>query len=93
MAITTLTNHGRLAWLNGNCSAAAEIWRKTIKMAPGDERNALWLFWLVDENMEEVIGREKLATYNERLGTMARVAGASDSAIDWYELSFDLYPS
>jgi tetratricopeptide (TPR) repeat protein len=92
-----MTNRGRLAWLNGNCADAEEIWSKIIESNPGDQRNLLWLYWLSDEvknkYLVSLIGEENLAGYIAWFGTQAKYANASDSAIDWYKLSYDLYPS
>ena len=89
----TLNNQGRIAWLRGACDAAEVAWKKSLEISPQDERNAIWLFWLDDQKVKSLVGKEKLAAYFGRLGTIAQAKHAIQPAIDWYQLSFELYPS
>jgi tetratricopeptide (TPR) repeat protein len=95
--VITENNSARKAWLEGDCEKSEKIWKQVINSAHQSQSVAFWMYWLGDKNMkdraESIIGQEKLANFMAGSGTRARYADAIDTAISWYELAFDLYPS
>jgi tetratricopeptide (TPR) repeat protein len=93
---STLLNRGRIAWIEGKCSEAKEIWEQVTRLWPTDSVSAFWRFWLDGgrpEVLSEAIGAEQLARYADTSGQQAEREGATDAAISWLELSLSLEPT
>lgn len=89
-------NAGREAYLLGDCDEARRNWLNALATESEDPFTAFWLFWLSGADVStlpDILPAAQLAQVVWNFGRQAEVANATESAFDWYELSFELYPS
>ena len=88
-------NRGRVAWLVGDCQKARASWQQAVQAAPGDKIAALWLFWALEgdaDNLPGLLSKEDLASYTYQAGRNAGGGEAGDGGSAWLELSLAVSP-
>ena len=90
-----LANSGRVAYLLGDCVQAQTDWSAALALDPADQWTAFWRFWASGASVAQLpadLPADRLASQVYSWGWRAEGAGATNSALIWYRLSFDLYP-
>ena len=89
-------NQGRAAWLVGDCTQAQVYWEQALKMSPGDQIAAYWLFWVYgadNSNVPAPLTYQIIGQLGYFGGQRAEAAMETSAARDWYELSITLNPT
>ena len=86
----TMTNLGRVLWLEGRCQEAVDVWLDAV--GHGNHVAALGLLWAGQEVQLPTESAAELAEYAYVNGLYAQLEKQLDTATAWYVLALSLQP-